>query len=320
MDAVDRGGAVQYLKLAAVPLSIVLFAVSVPAHDGEVHQPSIWLMWSFDPWIVASLVIPAVVYIVGLRRLWRTAESGSGISRLQAAAFAAGWVSLAIALLSPLHPLGELLFAAHMMQHEILMLVSAPLMVLGRPLIAAVWAMPPQWRKTAGSIAKQRRVAAVWSFITGGFAAWAIHAVILWAWHIPALFQATLRSDLIHTVQHASFFGSALLFWWAVLYGPRGAMNYGAGVLYLFTTSIHSGVLGAFLAITTTVWYPAYAETAPSWGLTPIEDQQLGGLIMWMPAGLIYIAAGLTMLAAWLRESEKSVIRRENQAQGPERS
>jgi putative membrane protein len=82
-------------------------------------------------------------------------------------------------------------------------------------------------------------------------------------------------------------------------------------VLYLFTTSIHSGILGAFLTFTTRVWYPAYSDSTAAWGLTPLEDQQLGGLIMWVPAGIVYIAAGLVMFAGWMRESEKRVLRRE---------
>lgn len=135
-----------------------------------------------------------------------------------------------------------------------------------------------------------------------------VHAAALWIWHVPFLFEATLESDLIHLLQHASFFGSALLFWWAVLYGRRGAASYGAGVLYLFTTSIHSGVLGAFLTFTKKVWYPIYSHPAVNWGFTPIEDQQLGGLIMWVPAGLVYIAAGLVMFAAWMRESERRAV------------
>jgi cytochrome c oxidase assembly factor CtaG len=91
-------------------------------------------------------------------------------------------------------------------------------------------------------------------------------------------------------------------------------MSYGAAVLYMFTTSVHSGVLGALLTFAHTVWYPAYATTTGSWGLTPLEDQQLGGLIMWVPAGLVYIIAGLALMVGWMRESERRVQRREQRA------
>jgi putative membrane protein len=226
-------------------------------------------------------------------------------------AFVGGWISLFIALVSPLHPWGEVLFSAHMTQHEILMLVAAPLFVLSRPFIAALWAMPRAWRKTTNGFVRTKSLQSTWHFLTNPFASWLIHAIALWTWHIPFLFQATLKSDVVHTLQHASFFLSALLFWYAIMASPRGIVSYGAGVLYLFTTSVHSGLLGVFLTLTSKVWYPVYEKSTASWGLTPIEDQQLGGLIMWIPAGIVYIIAGLFMFAGWLRESEKRVLLQE---------
>jgi putative membrane protein len=296
----------------AALLALFFLPRLVAAHEGKPHKFSdLWYTWAFDPFVIASLGISAVVYGVGLYRLWKGDHIGRAISRWQAVAFIAGWLSLAIALVSPLHPWGEVLFSAHMTQHEILMLVSAPLLVLSRPLVATVWAMPPGLRKSTGGFFKTKAVENVWHFITYPFAAWAIHFLALWVWHLPTLFQATLRSDLIHTLQHVSFFGSALLFWWAIIAGPRGAVSYGAGVLYLFTTSIHSGILGAFLTFTSHVLYPSYSASTASWGLTPVEDQQLGGLIMWVPAGLVYIIAALFMFAGWIAESEKRVRHRE---------
>ena len=222
----------------------------------------------------------------------------------QQACFWAGWTILALALVSPLHPLGEVLFSAHMAQHEILMLVAAPLLVLSRPLVAFLWGMPFGWRRGVGAWSKARPVQRIWSALTDPMTAWCIHAIALWAWHAPPLFQATIGNDWIHGAQHASFLGSALLFWWALFYA-QGEKNYGAGVFYIFTTAIHTGILGALLTFAPRLWYPAYAATAPAWGLTPLEDQQIGGLIMWVPAGLVYIAAGLAMFAAWMRHSER---------------
>ena len=135
------------------------------------------------------------------------------------------------------------------------------------------------------------------------FNAWTIHAAALWIWHFPPLFEATLTNDWIHAAQHLSFLGSALLFWWSLFYG-RGRHPYGTGVVYIFTTGVHTGILGALLTVTTKVWYPAYGNASLAWGLTPLEDQQLGGLIMWVPASLVYLGAGLTMFGAWMRASE----------------
>jgi putative membrane protein len=303
-----------FVRPALFAFCFLLSAVPVAAHDGRPHSFSdLFYAWSFDPLVVLGLILSALIYGRGVFNLWRANKTGSGIKLREAAAFAGGWLALLIALVSPLHPWGEVLFSAHMTQHEILMLVAAPLFVLSRPFVAALWALPRTWRTGAKNLFKTHFVEKTWTFLTGAFVAWLVHAVALWVWHIPFLFQATLESDLVHTLQHAGFFLSALLFWWAIAASPRGLSSYGAGVLYLFTTSIHSGLLGAFLTFTPRVWYPIYEKSTASWGLTPLEDQQLGGLIMWAPAGIVYIVAGLLMFAGWLRESEKSVLRRERE-------
>jgi putative membrane protein len=201
-----------------------------------------------------------------------------------------------------------------MTQHEVLMLVAAPLLVLGRPLIPFLNALPVAAARHIGSYGRARWFQRGWRAITNQFVAWAIHAVALWVWHIPVLFEATLTSEWVHTLQHLSFLLSALLFWWALVHGREGWMGYGAATLYVFTTSVHSGLLGALLTFAPTVWYPSYVGLTTSWGLTPLEDQQLGGLIMWIPAGLVYVIAGLALFSGWLRESERNLLRRESNA------
>jgi putative membrane protein len=289
-------------------------AFPVFAHEGKPHTfGDLWYTWGRDPFIIAGLALTAWLYWRGSRRVWREASArGRERRRFEAWAFIGGWLALFVALLSPLHPWGEVLFSAHMTQHEVLMLLAAPLLVLGRPLVPLLWALPARWRSTVGAIGKRRSVRAVWHTLTNPLVAWGVHAVALWVWHIPSLFQATLTSDFVHTLQHLSFLGSALLFWWALIHGRRGLMGYGAAVLYMFTTSVHSGVLGALITFARSVWYPAYADSTASWGLTPLEDQQLGGLIMWVPAGLVYIIAGMALMVGWMRESERRVVVRES--------
>lgn len=297
-----KAGVAASLIISALPLAVY------PHGDKPHDLAELLASWSFDPIVVVCLLASGGIYLVGLRRLWSAAGIGGGVPEWSAASFAAGWFSLVIALISPLHAWGEVLFSAHMTQHEILMLISAPLMVLGRPWITSIWAFRQKTRFRIGKLMNTTWLQRIWAALTGAIVAWAVHAAALWIWHVPFLFQATLENDLVHLVQHASFFGSALLFWWAVLYGSRGMASYGAGVLYLFTTSIHSGVLGAFLTFTKKVWYPVYSDPTVNWGMTPIEDQQLGGLIMWVPAGLVYIAAALVMFSGWMRESERRAV------------
>lgn len=272
------------------------------AHTGEpLHPDDLWSAWALDPGVLVPLLVSALLYAAGQRRQ-------IGVSLLQRAAFWFGWASLVIALISPLHPMGEVLFSAHMVQHEILMLVSAPLLVLSRPLVTFLWALPLSWRKSLGLWSKTKTISASWAFFTAPLTAWLVHAIAIWGWHAPYLFQLTLRSDAAHAAQHLSFFGSGLLFWWAVFFA-HGRRAYGAALLYVFTTAVHTGVLGALLTFSPHIWYPAYEPTTQAWGLTPLEDQQIGGLIMWVPASLVYLAAGLALCAAWIKESELRVQR-----------
>ena len=295
------------LRLCGRLLVCLLLSCTVAvAHGGQPHDwHDLVRAWSFEPLVVIGLVASLIMFLVGLWRRNRSTRMWEGIC------FAGGWLALLIALVSPLHAWGRVLFSAHMSQHEVLMLVAAPLLVLGRPIIVFLWAFPVNWSRRIGNLGKVGWVQRAWRLLTIPLVAWLVHAVALWIWHVPVLFEAVLQNEWVHTLQHLSFLISALLFWWALIHGPQGAMGYGAAVLYLFTTSIHSGALGALLTLTGSVWYPSYTGLTSSWGLTPLEDQQLGGLIMWIPAGLVYIIAGLALFAGWLREAEVRAARRE---------
>ncbi len=164
---------------------VLALPATVFAHEGKPHHPrDLLFTWGLDPVVIASLVLSGWLYFHGLRMMWREAGSGRGIKRWEAAAFAAGWFALFVALVSPLHPLGEVLFSAHMTQHELLMLVAAPLIVLGRPVVAFLWAVPVKWSRRMGQWTKVRWFQRGWKSITMPFAAWVTHAVALWIWHV----------------------------------------------------------------------------------------------------------------------------------------
>jgi cytochrome c oxidase assembly factor CtaG len=277
--------------------AVLILPAIAAAHAGEPLQPDdLWSAWEFDPGVVIPLVISAALYAIGSRRHY-------GLTTVQRFCFWAGWLSLVVALISPLHPMGEVLFSAHMVQHEVLMLVAAPLLVVSRPLVTFLWALPFEWRRTLGRWSKTDVICQPWLWFTTPFVAWWVHAAAIWVWHAPPLFQATVSNDLVHTAQHLSFFLSALLFWWALFYA-HGRRAYGGGVLYIFTTAVHTGILGALLTFAPRLWYPVYSNTTQPWGLSPLQDQQIGGLIMWVPASLVYLAAGLALFAAWMKESD----------------
>jgi putative membrane protein len=276
------------------------------AHARLVVLPKdIWTAWTFEPVTVALLLLSLVLYAIGVARVWSAATPGAGARTWRVAGFAVGWVALALALLSPLHALGGMLFSAHMTQHEILISVAAPLLVLGRPLIPFIWAFPGGGRKRLANWSHIRVVAAAWRFLTAPAVAFTLHAIALWGWHLPGPYQATLTSEFAHSLQHTSFIITALLFWWTVLDSRGGALSRGKSMLYLFATALHTGALGALLTFSQSLWYPAYATTTSAWGLTALEDQQLGGLIMWIPGSLAYLAATLGIFALWIRDSEK---------------
>jgi cytochrome c oxidase assembly factor CtaG len=285
----------------------LLLALLLPgralAHAGHLHWTEIGTTWTWDPWVVLPLTLSGSLYAAGAFRLWRRAGVGRGVRLWQAGCFALGWLLLAGALVTPLHWLGERLFVAHMVEHEILMAVSAPLLIVARPVGAMLWALPARWRRRVGSLGRVPALARSWSILTNAPIATILHGAALWVWHIPALYEAALADPWVHWLQHVSFFATALLFWRALLQGPERERAYGAAVFYLFATSLHTGFLGILLAVARQPIYPLQTGTAPEWGLTPLEDQQLAGLVMWIPAGLIYAGAALALAGLWIARS-----------------
>lgn len=259
------------------------------------------LAWNLAPWLLALFALSACGYGLGTWRLWRQAGRGRGITATQAGAFALGWLALLGALVSPLDALGGRLFSAHMVQHELLMVIAAPLLVVARPLVAWTWALPLAHRRTVGRWFQAKGWTSIWDTLTDPLVAWALHALALWAWHIPAAFDAALAREPLHIAQHFSFLATALFFWWAVLgHDPRGRYGPGHSAAYLFTTMLHTGALGALLSLAPTPWYGAYVPLTGALGFDPVEDQQLGGLVMWVPAGLAYVVAALWVLGRML--------------------
>lgn len=284
--------------------------------NGGVLSPELWTAWDWEPGIIIPLAVSAALYIRGLRLLWDE-HVGRGIRVWEAACFAAGWTVTGLALLSPLHELSERQFSWHMVQHELLMVVSAPLLVLGRPFEPIIWALPSSARRFLGRVSHRSLIRAAWRGLTRPSVAFVLHGAAIWLWHVPELFQATLSNDAMHALQHSSFLGTAVLFWWAIIRAHASTnrpptTHFGVAVLLLFGTTLHSGALGALLTFSRTLWYPAYALACrTTCALSPLEDQQLAGLIMWIPASFAYLLASLILFATWLRASEDRVHERE---------
>jgi cytochrome c oxidase assembly factor CtaG/cytochrome c2 len=236
--------------------------------------------------------------------------------RRQRVFFLAGWSILALSLVSPLHAMGSVLFSAHMVQHELLMTVAAPLLVLGTPLVSLLWGLPTPARKQIGRFSSRTWFRATWGLVSTPSAAWILHGAAIWIWHAPGLYDASVGSEIAHTAQHASFILTALLFWWSILQPARRGEHGGVAVLLLFTTALHTSLLGALLASADAALYSAYDSTR-AWGLTPLEDQQLGGIIMWVPGGIPYVVAALWVLFKWMKLSGDRAPRRRGEALMP---
>jgi cytochrome c oxidase assembly factor CtaG len=274
-------------------LLAILIASPALAHEGHDHGPG----WTLSPSVIVPLALIAAFYTSGWVRLRLRTKRSRAAQVRDATLFAMGWLILAGALVTPLHEAGERSFALHMIEHELIMLVAALLLVAARPGPVLLWAFSQPVRQNFGRISRW----SVWRSLTNPITATAIQAVVLIFWHLPALFDLALRNETWHVVQHLSFVASALLFWWAMLHGRAGPWF---APVCLFITSMIGAGLGALMALASSPWYGAYAALGltPE-GLTPVEDQQLAGLIMWVPGGLWHLAAALLFLANALRAS-----------------
>jgi cytochrome c oxidase assembly factor CtaG len=223
--------------------------------------------------------------------------------------FLTGWAVLAGALVSPLHEAGARSFTAHMLEHELLMLAAAPLLVLSEPAAVMLWAFPSRARRGLAGALRPLRLPRLLRAATEPITATLLQAAALWLWHAPSLFERALASVGWHIAQHLSFLVSALLFWTAML--TRRPRRPGLAALCLFATSVVSGALGAMMAFSPSPWYRPYAELglAP-FGLTPAEDQQLAGLLMWIPGGAVHAAAALAIVALLLRDGPPEAAHR----------
>ena len=276
--------------LRLIALLLAALAAPASAHGGHGHGPG----WTLDPMVTLPLGLLLAAYLVGAARLSRRTER-----RPKSSIFLSGWAVLALALTSPLHQAGESSFTMHMIEHELIMLIATLLLAASYAGGVLAWGLPqPVARAFAFGPLKT-----VWRRLTEPVTATILQAIAMWAWHAPALFDRALESRGWHVAQHMSFIVTSLLFWWAMLHVQRG--RYGLSAACLFITSLVGGALGALMAFSSSPWYAGYAAMGMTGiGLDPVTDQQLAGLLMWIPGGMVHAAAALILLYRWLKSSE----------------
>ncbi len=262
--------------------------------------------WTVEPGVVVPLALASAIYAAGVARLaieGRLPRAGAS----RAGAFAAGVALLVVALLSPLDAWADGLFSAHMAQHLILMMIAPPLLVAGRPAVTALWALPRAARHRVGAWWRGDSAGArVTDVVRRPLVAWLAASAALWFWHLPKPFDAAFDAPWLHAAEHLTFLASGILFWRVVLDDPQSRrLPLGATMLFVLTFAMENGMLAAILVFAPRVLYAPYVA-APAWSpLSPLEDQQLAGIAMWLVTGVIDLGVLAVLFVAWLRSGER---------------
>jgi cytochrome c oxidase assembly factor CtaG len=253
--------------------------------------------WHGRPDVLLVLGLLGVTYGAGWRRLRGRPGDPTLATGWRLAAYASGLGSIALALLSPIDHLAESLLSAHMVQHQLLIMVAAPLVLLGNPWPFVVWGLPAGARRRAGpALARQGALRRALRWLTWMPVAGGLYTVTLWGWHVPGAYQAALRHGVVHDVEHLTFFLTAVLFWWPIVNpapreaGARGGAFYGLRIGYLILATAQNTLLGSVIGLTERVLYPVYATAPRLFGLSPLDDQSLAGGIMWSGSHMYLIA------------------------------
>jgi cytochrome c oxidase assembly factor CtaG len=234
------------------------------------------------------------------------------LQRSRATIFAVGYTALLVALISPLHAVGEEYFSVHMVQHLLLTLVAAPLLLLSNSMPVILWGLPRDERVGLGRLVGRpgpTRSALRW--LTHPLVAWWLFVGTQWFWHQPTFYQWALENRWAHYAEHIVFFGTAVLFWWPVIGAAplRSPLNYPARLAYTFLAWMPNSLLGAGITLSRGPLYPFYVDWSAAHGVDAAFDQQLAGLIMWLPGDALFVTILLLLLVAYLRHEERQAER-----------
>lgn len=284
----------------------VLLPEAAHAHApaaGELHHWYHW--WTLDPWIVTPLIIFGSLYLGGMARLRRNHYAGSAVQPLALSGAAGGAGALFLALIWPLDAFSESSFAAHMGQHMLLIAVAGPLLALGRisvPINAGVSALSRSAAAMTSLPRKWIRILLLPSVL------FILHGAVIWVWHAPLLFELALHIEWVHTLEHLCFLIAGYWYWAALIRHVENE-GYAAASLSILSTLMHTGLLGALITFAPRPLYATYVTTQG--GIeAALHDQQLAGLLMWIPMGACYLIGGLAFAAAWLRNADRRGERR----------
>jgi cytochrome c oxidase assembly factor CtaG len=294
------------IALGTAAIALLLTPAAVLAHGQAPVEPTLAMLidgWSFavDVWL--PVILAALVYWKA-RDIVDRRHPTNPVPRWRMWSWMAGLGAIVLALASPIEFYDTTLFSVHMIQHLLLTMVAAPLLVLAAPITLLLRVSSPEARRRWILPVLHSRIVRVISYPV---VAWTLFASVMWLSHFSPLFDAALDDFMLHRLEHALFLGSALLFWWPVVGADPSPhrMGYGARLFYLALGMPLSSFLGLVIFSAGTVLYEHYLTLERDWGPTPLEDQNWAGGIMWVGGDAAFVLALVLMVAAWLRHEER---------------
>ena len=278
--------------------------------------------WNWRLEIIIPLLLLGYLYTAGWLRLRRrTADSRRERQKIRRPPLTATWrlisyltglVLVALALLSPIDSLGQQLFFMHMIQHLLLIMIAPPLLLIANPMPVVLWGLPDKWRlKTGHAIGhilhRDSQFRHVLRTLTAPGIIWLVWVIALFGWHDPAMYNAALRYEFLHDLEHLSFFLASMLFWWHVTgAGPRVHKQFGyvGRIAFVLAAVPPNMALGVWLAFNNNVIYTYYEAVPRLWGIDALTDQRIGGVIMWIPGSMMFLLAALILTAQYLGSEE----------------
>ncbi|HZS88087.1 MAG TPA: cytochrome c oxidase assembly protein [Chloroflexota bacterium] len=271
--------------------------------------PTVLLAWTLDPAVLLALLLLALIYAAGIARLRQRGRFGRNVQTRHVTLFGLGWLALLLALQSPLDTYAADLFSLHMVQHLLLLMVAPPLLLLGKAVPVLLVGLPVDLARRLVRLARSSPVLhPLLSRLTAPLVAWPLYIGDLVLWHAPALYQAALEDQTIHKLEHLCFLSTGLLFWWVVVEPLPGPirLHHGLRLIYTWAAVLPTTALGALFTFSGQLWYPVYALVPRLWGLSALDDQRFGGLIMWLPGDMMYVAASSLLFFAMLAADERT--------------
>lgn len=292
--------------LAALALCVPSVALAHGATAPPPSLPGVLLAWRLDPIVIGAVLATAAAYLWAVRRVG-AAHPKNPHPAYRTWLFCAGLATIGIALLSPIEAYEGALFSVHMVQHMLLELLAAPLLLAGAPITLALRAASPSVRRRILAVLQSRIVHAI-SFPV---VAWVLFAAVNWGWHFSVLYDQALENALLHHLQHATFLGAALLFWWPAIGADPSPwrLPHPVRILYLFLAMPQNSFLGVALMSASTVLYSHYVTNQREWGISPLDDQALGGVLMWVVGDVAFLVGMMVVVALWMRHEERRTER-----------